>query len=507
VTRAAIYRRISTSGQEEGSSLDVQEDACRRYAEKRGYAVVADYCDIHSGADLWQRPRLRALLDDAAADHFDALIVHHTDRLSREPDHQAFTRVQLKRDGVVVESVTNPRTDSFEDQLMASFEALFAKHERTRIQERMRTGRRARAEKEGKILPGGRPLYGYRWDDPAKSAKSRYVEDEATSWIVQRVFEEAASGIPLRRILIRLNEDRLTTASGKQWQARQISRMLENPAYKGEHYVNRYRIDKGGQTGGRHDSMRPESEWIPVPDGAPALVSAETWQCANDRLARNRIEHSRPYDTAEDALLRAGFVYCAYCGNRLNVSRMRGKVYYKCNSRYWGGKGECKGWSVKAGPVDQFVWGRVESWLGDPGVLFHEAERSRALVVGSVQEDLGVLDRSLAKRESEQDNLVQALTRLSGSAANPVVEKLNDLAARRDALVTQREEAVRRSELAAKAEKAMGAFWDTVQAYGEEVETWGYAEKRELLHRLGVRLTVEKRGRPQGKLVLEATPP
>ncbi|HEV2072421.1 MAG TPA: recombinase family protein, partial [Thermomicrobiales bacterium] len=373
--------------------------------------------------------------------------------------------------------------------------------------QRMATGCRARAKEQGKLLPGGHPLYGYQWDDPSKSAKTRHVEDEAVSWIVRRVFEEAASGVPLRRIAMRLNDDGMTTTSGKRWQARQISRMLANPAYKGQVYANRYRVEKDEHTSRKRESIRPESEWVLIKDAAPPLISAETWQRANERLAKNRIEHSRPYDKAEDALLRAGFIYCAYCGNRMNVSRRRHKIFYKCNSRYWGGKGECKGWSVKAGPVDQFVWGRVEGWLGDPGVLFHEAERSRELVLNSVQEDLGAFDRGLAKLESEQDNLVQALTRLSGSAAHPVVEKLNALATRRDALVTQREEALRRSELAAKAEKAMGVFWDTVRAYGDGVGTWGYAEKRELLHRLGVRLTVEKRGRAQGKLLLEANPP
>jgi DNA invertase Pin-like site-specific DNA recombinase len=45
--KAAIYRRVSTSGQEDGTSLDVQERECREYAAKQGYEVVADYCDVH----------------------------------------------------------------------------------------------------------------------------------------------------------------------------------------------------------------------------------------------------------------------------------------------------------------------------------------------------------------------------------------------------------------------------------------------------------------------------
>ena len=62
--RAAIYVRVSSSAQEQdGSSLETQEAACRRYAAERGYVVDETdvYREVHTGTELWERPALQRL--------------------------------------------------------------------------------------------------------------------------------------------------------------------------------------------------------------------------------------------------------------------------------------------------------------------------------------------------------------------------------------------------------------------------------------------------------------
>ncbi len=58
--RAAIYPRVSGTKQEEGYSLETQDEACRRYAAERGYDVTAVYREVHTGIELWERPQLTA---------------------------------------------------------------------------------------------------------------------------------------------------------------------------------------------------------------------------------------------------------------------------------------------------------------------------------------------------------------------------------------------------------------------------------------------------------------
>jgi DNA invertase Pin-like site-specific DNA recombinase len=59
--RAAIYCRVSSSQQEENSSLHTQEEHCRAYAVEHNWTVAAVYREVHSGAELFERPQLTLL--------------------------------------------------------------------------------------------------------------------------------------------------------------------------------------------------------------------------------------------------------------------------------------------------------------------------------------------------------------------------------------------------------------------------------------------------------------
>src|SRR4051812_11901647 len=84
--RAAIYVRVSSPGQmQDGTSLETQEERCRRYAAEHGLAVDPRhvYRDVFSGAVLHERPQLRELRQAARAHAFDVMISYAVDRLSR----------------------------------------------------------------------------------------------------------------------------------------------------------------------------------------------------------------------------------------------------------------------------------------------------------------------------------------------------------------------------------------------------------------------------------------
>ena len=54
---AIIYARVSTSQQErDGSSLDSQLAACKKYAKQHKYSTLKVVSESHTGADLWDRP-------------------------------------------------------------------------------------------------------------------------------------------------------------------------------------------------------------------------------------------------------------------------------------------------------------------------------------------------------------------------------------------------------------------------------------------------------------------
>jgi hypothetical protein len=81
--RAAIYVRVSTTTQEhEGTSLASQEEHCRHYAIERGYQVGEGhtYREVHTGAELWERPALTLLRESIRKREIGALIVYALDR-------------------------------------------------------------------------------------------------------------------------------------------------------------------------------------------------------------------------------------------------------------------------------------------------------------------------------------------------------------------------------------------------------------------------------------------
>jgi DNA invertase Pin-like site-specific DNA recombinase len=79
--RAAIYLRVSTSGQ----NTDNQEHELRQVAERAGWQVVQVYRDhgISGAKGPDQRPAFDALWTDACGRKFDIVMAWSVDRLGR----------------------------------------------------------------------------------------------------------------------------------------------------------------------------------------------------------------------------------------------------------------------------------------------------------------------------------------------------------------------------------------------------------------------------------------
>src|SRR5262245_31873814 len=111
--RAAIYVRVSTDRQEEeGTSLDTQEAACRAYATEHGYAIIAVYREVWAGAEYRERPQLTALREAARAGAVDIIVIYAIDRLSRNQTHFAVLWDDFQHVGVRLECVTEDIEDS-----------------------------------------------------------------------------------------------------------------------------------------------------------------------------------------------------------------------------------------------------------------------------------------------------------------------------------------------------------------------------------------------------------
>jgi DNA invertase Pin-like site-specific DNA recombinase len=103
--RFALYARFSTELQN-AASIEDQERVCRDYVGRMHGTVVATYRDrAVSGAHTVERKGYRALLADAEAKRFDAIVAEDLDRFTRDMEESARLLRRMAFHGVEIHTV------------------------------------------------------------------------------------------------------------------------------------------------------------------------------------------------------------------------------------------------------------------------------------------------------------------------------------------------------------------------------------------------------------------
>jgi len=151
--RAAIYARVSTTGQ--GQSPEMQVRELREYSERRGWQIAGEYVDAGISGAKDSRPELNRLMADAHRRRFDAVVVWKFDRFARSVSHLLRALETFNALGVAFVSLSEQiDTSTPTGKMVFTVLGAVAELERSLIGERVRAGlRNARAK--GKRL--GRP--------------------------------------------------------------------------------------------------------------------------------------------------------------------------------------------------------------------------------------------------------------------------------------------------------------------------------------------------------------
>jgi len=149
-TRAALYLRVSTEGQ----NTDGQESELREYAKNRGWEVTRIYRDKVSGTKT-SRPALDELIVDAAKHRFGIVAVWRIDRLGRSVSHLLHVLETFRSLGIEFVSISEAiDTSTATGKMVFTVLGAVAELERSLIAERVKMGLQ-NARKKGKRL--GRP--------------------------------------------------------------------------------------------------------------------------------------------------------------------------------------------------------------------------------------------------------------------------------------------------------------------------------------------------------------
>ncbi len=500
--RAAGYVRVSSKDQEKGYSPDTQRRDIATYCEQHGWELVEVYDDTQSGAmDIEDRPGGARMLADARAGRFDALIVWKLDRAFRDADGLPWLRKELKKAKVAsLVSLMDPIPDGTLGALHVAYAGARGQEEREDIRRRSMAGVKARV-RDGKLTPGNKPRYGFRWADDSHKAKGSYVEDPDTAWVVQLIFEQIAAGTPKRAIKRRLeSESILAPRGGPVWSLYTIASIVRDRLYQGEAFA--FRTQTVTVDGTRKHLTRKPGEvddqgresWVRLEGVAPALVDPILWQRANEALDR-AVQNESLYNRAvvpEDVLVR-GFCRCAHCGNRLAIHRYADGPYLFCQTRQRA-KSKCPGCTIKASILDAAVWPKVEWVMTDPGVAV--AEYKRQAQTERAVDDAAEFNRLIREAEAEESRYLNSIGdgSLAGRALLQTQGRLQAVSDRIEALAARRDE-IEMQRLVLERQSAAVADWLTVwvKSLGAAREL-SYQERQERLRKLGVEVTVAKHG-------------
>jgi site-specific DNA recombinase len=157
-----IYCRVSGDPQEDNTSLGEQEAAGREYCRANGLIIGMVYRETFTGYQYRERKKLSVMRERYREGKIQGVVIRTLDRLSRSQTHVAILMEEMEHYGITLYSVKEVIDDTPMGKFARMVLAFVAEMEREKILDRTLTGRVNRA-KEGKIVSGVKPLYGWRW--------------------------------------------------------------------------------------------------------------------------------------------------------------------------------------------------------------------------------------------------------------------------------------------------------------------------------------------------------
>jgi site-specific DNA recombinase len=307
----------------------------------------------------------------------------------------------------------------------------------------------------------GSACFGYRNIRTAAGHVERQI-DNAEAEVIRRIFRLAAEGFGQKAIAKMLNAAGALSPQAQQgrsrtWAPTSVREVLFRPAYRGEIVWNQTR--KRDTWGRKHQTGRPEADWIRQAAPALRIVTDAEWKAAHARLDAARAVYlrgtngrpfGRPALGSPSKYLLTGLARCGECGNGLIVkSRSHGQrraYFYACGGYHNRGTAVCSNYTEI--PMDDGNGVVLEALLDDvldESILTDAVNEALHILQddGRDAERQGWIDAELRKVGRERDRLIAAIAtggRLDGllSALQARETRWKELHAERDGWRAQR---------------------------------------------------------------------
>lgn len=413
----AAYVRYSSEGQRDGYSIEAQLNAIKNYCEREGYTLSFTYADEARSGTIDDRAEFQQMITDAKAKKFECLIVHKFDRFARNKYDATIYKKVLRDAGVRIISVLEPLDNSPEAGIMeALYDALAEYYSKNLSRETLKG--KNEAAKRCQFLGGGYVTYGYAVEN------KKYVIIPEEAKIIQEIFSRVASGESYGSVSRSLYDRGVRNRQGRIISSTSISRMLDNPMYKGTYIFGLRSRDK---------TKTP----ITIEDGCPAIVSKELFEQASSIKKKHQEEwwtHTREVRAREKetTYLLTGYIFCGVCGSNYygHKSKSTGhnrkgeRIYkyeyhsYRCSKRHLKTeactvrdyKKICDNVFLRKEPLEDYTIELIERCISSDSIidsivtLLKDARKRQSEQLFDVKS----IKKSIQKLEGQEDKLLDA---------------------------------------------------------------------------------------------------
>ena len=297
--RAEGYIRDSTLDQRDGSGPEIQRHNEERFAEAYGVDLGNRwYTEFVSGRSVEKRKEFQQLLEDAALDLFDVLLVDHTSRFGRNQAECIKYKDQLQQLGKIVIFVSQGIISGSDRDFLSERinETLDEQYSRN-LSRYVRAGF---AEKASQGHANGKPSLGYRNEKRRSGRGAWCVLDPDTMPTLLVLLRGYATGDhSFRSLSQELNVKGHRTSGGKPFTESSISTILNNRFYEGKIVYHR------GQ---------PDEQVIEGVHEVPDEVRDLWGRCQLVRDNRNRPGRPSPESKEQRIYPLTGVLVCDGCG-------------------------------------------------------------------------------------------------------------------------------------------------------------------------------------------------
>lgn len=410
-----IYARVSTTEQENRGTIQSQLLEIREFCVNRGYEMAGEYIDDGYSGSILERPSLDRLRDDAKAHKFEAIVLHHPDRLSRSQLHQMLLYDEFERQKIKLHFVRLPDfSEGGEESRVVnkSVWSMVAELERLRIRERTRRGRKNKAKK-GQVV-GNLSPYGYKYVKDLHTYEIIPAEVET----VKNIFNWVAGGMSARQVVKKLNELKVPTVMGSdRWGRSSVHKILKREEYfsgityywKNEAVEPKQKAKVADYRRTQRSSrvLRDKTEWIPIQLPPECkIITEELFNKVQKQMVSNRRFSTR--HTKSEYLLR-GLIKCGECGSLYYADSSHGKRIYQCGDKSAGQS--CMAGSVSADLIEGFVEKKALADLLDPVLVAQQAARYDETIRTGKNIQRSAVEKKLGDLASEERRIILAYSK------------------------------------------------------------------------------------------------